>query len=302
MKQFELAFGVFEKMKQDNFVKPNIVIYNAIIDNCVESKNFEKMFEIYTSLKNNETTVQPNIITYSTLIKGFCKSGNMKKAQDIYNFLVENNIKLDDVVFNTLCDGYAKQKDVEAALRVREEMKKANIKRTAVIYTTLIKMYSCLGDEKKCQAMFNEMKEEGIKPTVVIFTSVVQVLNRYKKTDEVISIYNHVKKDKNLRVDHLLYSFVINGCVFNKKLEKAIEILLESIADGVKLNEETYNNVLEYLIANKFMKTQDRIQNCTVICKALKDKSYQINIDLYNRLMKIIYTSESATNKVYKKK
>ncbi len=298
MKQYNLGFKVFEKMKEDNFVQPNIVIYNAIIDNCVESKDYDKMFEIYTHLKNNDSSVQPNIITYSTLIKGFCKSGNMKKAQDIYTFLIENKIKLDDVVFNTLCDGYAKLKDVENALRVLDEMKNAGIKRSAVIYTVLIKMYSCLGNEKKVNEMFEEMKKEGIKPTVVVYTSIIQVLNRYKKTEEVVNIYNMVKNDSSLKVDNLMYSFVINGCCFNKNLEKAIEILMDSIKDGVKLNEDTYNNVLEYLLANKFMKHYERVQNCSMICKALKDKNYQINLDLYNRLMKLIYNpSESNAKK-----
>jgi pentatricopeptide repeat protein len=106
-----------------------------------------------------------------------------------------------------------------------------------------------------------------------------------------------VKNDSSLKVDHLMYSFVINGCCFNKNLEKAIEILMDSIKEGVKLNEETYNNVLEYLLSNKFMKNYERVQNCSMICKALKDKNYQINIDLYNRLMKLIYNPSESTAK-----
>jgi len=91
-------------------------------------------------------------------------------------------------------------------------------------------------------------------------------------------------------LDATIYSFVINGCVFNKRLETAIEILLESISIDMKLPEETYTNVLEYLLSNKFMKNHDRARNCSIICKAFKDKNYQINIDLYNRLMKVVYS------------
>ena len=150
-------------------------------------------------------------------------------------------------------------------------------------------MFRCLVNRTKLFEIMSEMKSEGIKPTIVIYNIIFQVLNRFKKTDEVLSLYYLVKKDKSYRIDHLFYATVINGCVFNKKLEKAIEILMESIKDGVKLNEDIYNNVLEYLLANTFMKTQERLNNCTVICKALKDKDYQINLDLYNRLMKLMY-------------
>ena len=108
MKQFHLAFKVFEEMKIDDQVQPTLIIYNYIIDNCVESKNYDKMFEIYTFLKNIETSCQPNFITYSILIKGFCRSGNMKKAKEIFTFMIENNIKLDAVIFNTLCEGFCR--------------------------------------------------------------------------------------------------------------------------------------------------------------------------------------------------
>ena len=102
-------------------------------------------------------------------------------------------------------------------------------------------------------------------------------------------MYYLVTKNKSYRIDHLFYAVVINGCIFKKKLEKVIEILIELIKDGMKLNEDVYNNVLEYLLANKFMKIQERLNNCTIICIVLKDKNYQINLDLYNRLMKLMY-------------
>jgi len=160
-----------------------------------------------------------------------------------------------------------------------------------------------MSDEKRVREMFEEMANEGVKPVVANYSSLVTVLNKFKKTEAVLEIYKKVKSDKTLRIDNRFYSFVINGCVFNKKLENAIEILLESVSEEIKLHEETYNNVLEYLIKNTFMKHYERVNHCTTICKALKEKNYQINIDLYNRLMKLIYQpSENKGKKPINKK
>jgi len=269
------------------------------------------MEEIYNELKEKSRNIpenstaqcpQPNIITYSTLIKGFGKCGNMKRANELYEFLIENKFKVDDVLFNTLCDGYCKLKDEKNALTVLENMKKFNIPRTAVIYTSLIKMYCSMNLENKAYELFNLMKKEKLKPSIVIYTSIIQMLNRNHRIDETIAVYNDLKNDKEIKIDYLFYSFLINGCVFNKKLEKAIEILLETINLNIKLQDETYNNVLEYLLSNKFMKNHERSKHASTICKALKDKNYQIKIDLYNRLMKLMYNGPTENKKNGKNK
>ena len=43
MKMFEKAFQVFEELSEEEKESTNIVIYNAILDVCVESGNFEKL-------------------------------------------------------------------------------------------------------------------------------------------------------------------------------------------------------------------------------------------------------------------
>ena len=44
------------------------------------------------------------------------------------------------------------------------------------------------------------------------------------------------------------------------------------------------------------MKSQERVDKCILICKALKEKDYQINIKLYSRLMKLIYRPTDAND------
>lgn len=108
MKLFDKAFETFEQLSSEEKSKSNIVIYNAILDVCVESGNFEKLKQIYNDLKSlaieNENNPQPNLVTYSTVIKGYFKNKNIPEAFNIYEFLKNNQFKLDEVFYSIMID------------------------------------------------------------------------------------------------------------------------------------------------------------------------------------------------------
>ena len=137
-------------------------------------------------------------------------------------------------------------------------------------------MFSDLGDERAL-LMLKEMTILGIKPTIVIYTSIIIILNKYKKTNQVIDLYYQIKSDKTFIMHHLFYENVVLGCLFDKKLEIAINILIDSIESGVKLDNSVYNKVIKKLNSNKFMKPNERIKKFNSICFALKKKNYSID-------------------------
>ncbi len=105
-------------------------------------------------------------------------------------------------------------------------------------------------------------------------------------------------KKNDIQPDQVCYNFIVNGCTFNQKLERAIEFILESVRLNIKLNEETYNNCLEYLLNNKFMKYNERVNHATIILKELKEKNFSINYDLYSRVARLIYKNNDSNKEV----
>jgi pentatricopeptide repeat protein len=292
LKLWDNAFELFDSIPKDSTI--SIATYNAILDVCVESKNFKKLFSIYEEIKaksESENSIQPNIITYSTVIKGFSKSGDLNKVKQLYSFLKDNNYELDEVLFNTVADSFARAGDLDSVNSVLEDMKKYNVKKTAIIYSILIKMSK---DEQKAQRLFEEMEKEGIKPSLVTYTTLMQTYIKNKKLNLALKVFEEIKQ-KGFKPDQVTYNFIINGCAFNQKLEKAIEILIESINIGIKINWESYNNVCEYLMTNKFMKPNERSNFAQNILKALRERNFQINDEVYNKLVKLIYKSNGET-------
>jgi len=299
MKLYDVALEIFEKISQEDKINSNIIIYNAVLDVCVESKNLEKLKEIYEYIKIMcnmcPTFPKPNLITYSTIIKGFAKCQKMEDAMEIYESLKVQNFQLDEVLFNTLIDGFAKSGNSQIAIKIYEEMKSYGIKGSSVIYSILIKLYCNANDMVNALHYFNLYKTEKHKATIVPYTTLIQVYIRRKELEKAIDIFEQIKK-VGLAPDQVSYNFIINGCTFNKKLEKAIQYLHESFAKNMKLSDDTYNNLLEYLVNNKFMKINERIKNISEIIKVLKERKFEINYDLYSRLMKIVYSANE--NKV----
>lgn len=312
MKKFEKAFELFDSISDKQKSTCNISLYNAILDCCVESKNFKKLEEIYLYLNNNiesDVTInqssdsndqteinipKPNVITYSTMIKGYTRSGKIKEAKNIYEFLKLNktSLHLDEVLFNTVCDCFARANETKLALEVFEDMKASNIKPTSIIYSIIMKMYSYQGEYKKCQDTFELMTKNNIKATVVAYTTIIQMYLKQKKFNEAISKFEEMKKN-NLKPDFIIYNFMINNCTFNKKIEKAIEYLIESIEQKIKLNDDTYANCVEYLINNKFMNSNQRISYATKILKALKENNFSIKYEIYSKIVKVIYKNNT---------
>jgi len=293
MKLYDTALEIFEQISQEG-KNSNIVIYNAILDVCVNSKNLEKLKEIYEYIKTMSNICpnfpKPNLITYSTIIKGFAVSHKMDDALELYENLKTQEIELDEVLFNTLIDGFARNGDDKKAIKIYEEAKAYGIKGSAIIYSILIKMYCKINDIKSATLYFDLYKNEKHKATIVPYSTMIQMYIKRKELDKAIELFEEIKK-RGMKPDQVSYNFIINGCSFNKKLEKAIEYLHESFKSQIKLSDDTYKNILQYLLNNKFMKTNERSKNISEISKILKEKNFEIPYDLYSKLMKVVYSA-----------
>merc|ERR1712032_400183 len=145
---------------------------------------------------------------------------------------------------------------------------------------------------EKANALFSSMKENKIKPSIISYTSLIQMYIRRKRICEAINLFRTISKE-GLEIDYVCYNFIINGCTFNKNLEHAINFLLEALEKDIRLSKETYKNVLEYLLNNKFMKHFERKSSASKILTEMKNKNIEIDYDLYSRLMRLVYNKSN---------
>ena len=159
-----------------------------------------------------------------------------------------------------------------------------------------MRMYSYMNREDKCVAMFNQMKEDNIKPSVITYTVLMQMYIKKKKMNDAIRVFNEL--DSTLEADFVSYNFIINACTFNQKLEYAIEYLIASMKKHIKLSEDTYHNVVNYLLENKFMKYQTRINYAQELLKNFKENQIGLRNDLYQKITKLLYNNKGNNKEV----
>jgi len=291
-KKYDLAFQLYDSLTPSQMEKTDIVFFNALLDCCVEANYPEKMNQYYETIKtkaeDNEGSFSPTVITYSTLLKGYTKFNEHEKAISLYKQLIGSEMYVDEVFFNTMADYYAKQKNSKKALEILKEMKEANVIRSSVIYSILIKLFSSLGDEQKAINTYDDMKKDGLKPTLITYTTMMQMFIKLKKLDQAINVFYEMRKNK-INIDVVTYNFIINGCSFNKRLETAIELLDLSFTENVKLSDNTYSNVLDYITSNKFMKINERCQYAGNILQKLKENNITVKYEVYSKVMKMMY-------------
>ncbi|KAF6173825.1 hypothetical protein GIB67_003826, partial [Kingdonia uniflora] len=88
-KQNEAA-KVFHSMVNKD-LKPNIIIYNILINGYCKTKNLDEAMQILEDMCNKG--LAPNTITYSSLIEGLCKSTNLDEAKKFFDSLPSKNLK-----------------------------------------------------------------------------------------------------------------------------------------------------------------------------------------------------------------
>lgn len=304
VKDLNSALDVYYTMLSDSNVAPNIVVYNAILDCCVECQNTKKLNEIYQQIRdkainanNTDNTPQPDLITYSTVIKGYARAKDIEKVFDIYAFLKENidQFKLDEIIFNSILDGCAKTGNYTRAMDIHKDMSDLNIQKSNVTYSILVKIYSNAGHENKAMAILEEMKLKGIKPGIIVYTCLIQTCLKNKKPHKAVELFEEMKLTN--KPDHVLYNTIINGCIYHQLFDAAAKYVIESFQRNIKIANDLYNTILYKLTANYCtLKHEKKIEYTSTIIRLAKEKMVNINEDASAKVAKLIYSYNGNDN------
>lgn len=288
-KDFARVLKVFEILKENPRIKPNLISYNAMLDACVKCEEYTYMEKVFAEMveesKQKEGNVIPDLITYSTLLKGLCKTRNVKKALELYEEMKRKKVDLDEVLFNSLLDGISKiEINVQIVDSLIKDMKTYKIKMSNYTYSILIKLFTKAKDADRALNCYEDMKSNNVKPGVIVFTCLLQVCIKFKRIERAIQLYYDMKKNE-VEPDHVAYNTIVNGCIFSGKLQTACEILCESIKRGIKLAEDIYNNVLRNLLTHYKMPASQKHLFATEICNYISVNKIPVSEEYMSQVM-----------------
>lgn len=170
--------------------------------------------------------VEPDIITYSTIVKGYCMEGDVDRAfQVLEDMKGDDKFAPDEIMYNSILDGCAKQHRVDDALRLLEEMKATGVIPSNYTLSILVKL---LGHSRRLTQAFNVVEElskkHGFRPNVQVYTCLVQACLLNRKLEKALALHDTMLAD-SCRVDEKFYAVLARGCLQLHQPLKAVDVV-----------------------------------------------------------------------------
>jgi len=291
-KDFAKAFELYNQMLHDTSITLNIIVFNAILDCCVECFDIEMMKKIYEDLRQravvDETYPQPDLITYSTVIKGYAKIRDSSKVLDIYYYLCgRDDLQLDEIIYCSVLDALLKTDRMNEALSIYEQMTTRQIPKTNSSYCILIKIFTKLNEVEKAVDIYNNMINDKIQPSLITYTAIIQILIKTKRALNAIQIFEEILQNQ-IKPDKVLFNVIINGCVLNGRLEEGCKFLMEAFKHEVRVCDDVYYNVLNNLLTNRTIIPLHKNELTFKICQEMTFRGLEIEFELYNRIIRML--------------
>merc|ERR1719213_777862 len=222
-KQTERLFAVYAEIR-DQGVQANTITYNTMIDACARCGAMDRVPQLRADMKAGN--ISPDQITYGTLVKGHCLSGSVDQEFEI---LAEMRAgckhKPDEILYNSLLDGCAKEHRLEDAMNLYTEMKQANVLPSNFTLCTLVKL---LGRARRLEQAFSIVEElsakNGLKPNIQVFTCLIQACIHNRQLQRALELHDEVIA-AHCEPDQKTYTVLVRGCLTNGNLLKAAEMI-----------------------------------------------------------------------------
>merc|ERR1719486_1894994 len=174
-----------------------------------------------------ESCVEPDIVTYSTIVKGYCVEGDVDRAFSVLEDMKsDEKLAPDEIMYNSILDGCAKQHRVEDALKVLEEMKSTGVVPSNYTLSILVKL---LGHARRLNQAFRMVEElstqHGFRPNVQVYTCLVQACVLNRRLEKAMALHDTMIADAGCYTDEKFYAVLARGCLQLHQPLKAVEVV-----------------------------------------------------------------------------
>jgi len=316
-KNLQGAMRVFDSLHQSG-VEMNTVIYNTVLDACVECHDLPAAESWMAQMKEVSMV---DVVSFNTLIKAHLLGQNFSKARAVIDQMKAQGVHPNRVTFNELINAMVTKGGEAERARIWEtiaEMKTAEVKPNQVTCSILLKSLngrSRHGDVMKTMDLLNAMDEPMDE---VLLSSVVEACVRIGKPElltsklrqledgsgitvngshtfgSLIKAYGHARDIdgvwrcwKEMRSRHIRPTSITLGCmveavVSNGDTEGAYELIHQMHDDEQcrdALNSVIYCSVLKGFTREK------KIERVWSVYDEMIKKKIELSIVTYNTLI-----------------
>eukprot|EP00850_Spirogloea_muscicola_P023820 SM000391S15185 [mRNA] locus=s391:5103:10493:+ [translate_table: standard] len=184
---YEDAEQVFERMRSDTEVEPDVVSYTAVLD-------------LYGK-QGKDGNLTPNVITYGSLLSAYAQQGLWQEAQELFDRMGSSTCPPNDVIYMILMEAYKNAGKPEEAAKVLQQMEAAGFRPSAVAHNTLIDAFAQEGNAKSAMRTYKRMRQVGLSPDTITFRALIEAFENSGRSEEATRLFEEVRASSDVAQD-----------------------------------------------------------------------------------------------------
>ncbi|XP_059437637.1 pentatricopeptide repeat-containing protein At1g30610, chloroplastic [Corylus avellana] len=244
--------------KWDPRLEPDIVVYNAVLNACVQRKQWEGAFWVLQQLKQQGQ--HPSSTTYGLVMEVMFACGKYNLVHDFFRKLKKSSIP-NALTYKVLVNTLWQEGKTDEAVSAVQDMERRGIVGSAALYYDLAR---CLCSAGRCQEALEQIEKickVANKPLVVTYTGLIQACFDSGNIQDGAYVFN---KMQNFCSPNLVtYNVMLKAYLAHGMFDEASELFHKMSEDGNHISRKsdyrvrvipdiyTFNTMLDACIADK---------------------------------------------------
>ena len=187
---FSKAKILMNKMFEYDYIKPDCILLNTLLDGCEKCNCYEDALDIYNLFRKKN--VQINMMTYSILLKILGVLGDFDNSLKLFEEIknIKNNVTMNLILVTCFIKTCFSTSHIQEAIDTFNSFKKYNITPDAISYITMINgiinnsvKYNNNNNVEYTKEIINIIKQSATEGVILQDKNYLKVINYLKKND-----------------------------------------------------------------------------------------------------------------------
>ncbi|KAF3450202.1 hypothetical protein FNV43_RR06282 [Rhamnella rubrinervis] len=252
----KLKTGAFEKW--DPLMEPDIIVYNAVLNACVQRKQWEGAFWVMQQLK--QQGLLPSTTTYGLVMEVMFACGKYNLVHDFFRKVQKSSLP-NALTYRVLVNTLWREGKVDEAVLAVQTMERRGIVGSAALYYDFAR---CLCSAGRCQDALKQIEKickVANKPLVVTYTGLIQACLDSGNIQDAEYIFSQMKDACSPNL--VTCNIMLKAYARREMFQKAKELFRKMLKDEDHISNKgdyevrvtpdiyTFNTLLDACIAEK---------------------------------------------------
>ncbi|URD73476.1 PPR repeat [Musa troglodytarum] len=241
----EKKFNLGPLQKWDPRIEPDLIVFNAVLNACVQRKQWEGAFWVLKQLK--QQGIKPSNTTYGLVMEVMLACGKYNLVYEFFRKVEKKSIP-GALNYRVLVQALWREGKIDEAVLAVKDMERRGIVGTASLYYDLAR---CLCSAGRCQEallQIDKICKVAKKPLVVTYTGLIKACLDSGSIENGAFVFNQMHKFCSPNI--VTYNIMLKSYLNHGMFEEAKD-LFQKILDGS--HQITYRGDLsQKVVPDKF--------------------------------------------------